>query len=103
MEGNEAVLSVTDTGVGIGAEALAKVFEMFAQVPSSAAKPQGGLGIGLSLVQSLVALHGGSVSAASPGPARAAPSPCGCRWRPARSPGRSATRPTRRASRASCR
>ena len=66
-EGNEAVLSVTDTGVGINAEALPKVFEMFAQVPSSAAKPQGGLGIGLSLVQSLVALHGGSVSASSAG------------------------------------
>ncbi|GAB3667642.1 hybrid sensor histidine kinase/response regulator [Ramlibacter alkalitolerans] len=67
VEGNEAVLSVTDTGVGIDAEALSKVFEMFAQVPSSAAKPQGGLGIGLSLVQSLVALHGGTVSASSEG------------------------------------
>jgi PAS domain S-box-containing protein len=67
VEGNEAVLSVTDTGIGIGPEAIAKVFEMFAQVPSSAGKPQGGLGIGLSLVQSLVALHGGSVSASSPG------------------------------------
>jgi signal transduction histidine kinase/ActR/RegA family two-component response regulator len=67
VEGNEAVLSVTDTGIGIDADALSKVFEMFAQVPSSATKPQGGLGIGLSLVQSLVALHGGSVSASSPG------------------------------------
>jgi PAS domain S-box-containing protein len=66
-EGQQAVLSVTDTGVGIESDAIAKVFEMFAQVPSSAAKPQGGLGIGLSLVQSLVALHGGSVSATSPG------------------------------------
>jgi CheY-like chemotaxis protein len=42
---------------------------MFAQVPG-AGKPQGGLGIGLSLVQSLVALHGGSVSAASAGPGK---------------------------------
>lgn len=67
-EGGEAVLDVSDTGVGIAPEALDKVFEMFAQVPSSAGKPQGGLGIGLSLVQSLVALHGGSVSAASAGP-----------------------------------
>jgi PAS domain S-box-containing protein len=67
VEGREALLSVTDTGVGIEAEAISKVFEMFAQVPSSATKPQGGLGIGLSLVQSLVALHGGSVSASSPG------------------------------------
>ncbi|HET8747556.1 MAG TPA: ATP-binding protein, partial [Ramlibacter sp.] len=68
VDGGEAVLSVTDTGIGIDPEALAKVFEMFAQVPSSTGKPQGGLGIGLSLVQSLVALHGGSVSADSPGP-----------------------------------
>jgi CheY-like chemotaxis protein len=67
VEGKEALLSVTDTGVGIDPEAIPKVFEMFAQVPSSATKPQGGLGIGLSLVQSLVALHGGSVSASSPG------------------------------------
>jgi signal transduction histidine kinase/DNA-binding response OmpR family regulator len=66
VEGSDAVLSVTDTGVGIAPEALDKVFEMFAQVPG-AGKPQGGLGIGLSLVQSLVALHGGSVSASSPG------------------------------------
>lgn len=67
VDGPEAVLSVSDTGVGIAPDALGKVFEMFAQVPS-AGKPQGGLGIGLSLVQSLVALHGGSVTAASPGP-----------------------------------
>lgn len=67
LEGREAVLSVTDTGIGIDADALDKVFEMFAQVPSTSAKPHGGLGIGLSLVQSLVALHGGSVSAASAG------------------------------------
>jgi CheY-like chemotaxis protein/two-component sensor histidine kinase len=70
VEGPDAFLSVSDTGVGIAPDALDKVFEMFAQVPSSAGKPQGGLGIGLSLVQSLVALHGGSVSAASPGPGR---------------------------------
>jgi signal transduction histidine kinase len=66
-EDEQAVLSVSDTGVGIPTEAIAKVFEMFAQVPSSAGRPQGGLGIGLSLVQSLVALHGGSVAAASGG------------------------------------
>jgi PAS domain S-box-containing protein len=66
-EGNEALLSVQDTGIGIDRDAIAKVFEMFAQVPSGSGKPQGGLGIGLSLVQSLVALHGGSVSASSAG------------------------------------
>ena len=68
-EDMQAVLSVADTGIGIGPEAIDKVFEMFAQVPG-AGKPQGGLGIGLSLVQSLVALHGGSVSAASGGVGR---------------------------------
>jgi signal transduction histidine kinase len=67
VEDGQAVLSVSDTGIGIAPDAIDKVFEMFAQVPSSAGKPQGGLGIGLSLVQSLVALHGGSVSATSPG------------------------------------
>jgi PAS domain S-box-containing protein len=66
-EGPQAVISVSDTGIGIEGDAIAKVFEMFAQVPSSTGKPQGGLGIGLSLVQSLVALHGGTVSASSPG------------------------------------
>jgi PAS domain S-box-containing protein len=69
VEAGEAVIAVTDTGVGLEGEALAGVFEMFAQVPG-AGKPQGGLGIGLSLVKSLVALHGGSVSASSTGPGK---------------------------------
>lgn len=67
-EGSEAVLSVRDTGIGLAPEALSKVFEMFAQVADGEGRPQGGLGIGLSLVQSLVVLHGGSISAQSPGP-----------------------------------
>jgi CheY-like chemotaxis protein len=67
VEGRDAVLSVTDSGIGIDPDAISKVFEMFAQVPNSSDKPHGGLGIGLSLVQSLVALHGGTVSASSPG------------------------------------
>jgi PAS domain S-box-containing protein len=69
VEAGEAVIAVTDTGVGLEDEALAGVFEMFAQVPG-AGKPQGGLGIGLSLVKSLAALHGGSVSASSAGPGK---------------------------------
>jgi Signal transduction histidine kinase len=67
VEGQEAVIAVSDTGIGIGPDGLAKVFEMFTQVPGGPGKPHGGLGIGLSLVQSLVGLHGGSVSAASAG------------------------------------
>ena len=63
-----AVIAVTDTGIGIAPEALEKVFEMFAQAPHSIGISKGGLGIGLCLVRHLVTLHGGSVTAASPGP-----------------------------------
>jgi PAS domain S-box-containing protein len=66
-EGGEAVLSVTDNGIGIAAESLAAVFDMFTQVGRDSSRTQGGLGIGLSLVRSLVELHGGSVTAASGG------------------------------------
>ncbi|WP_458542753.1 ATP-binding protein [Ramlibacter sp.] len=66
--GGMAVIQVADTGIGIAAEALDAVFEMFAQAPQSIGISKGGLGIGLSLVRHLVGLHGGSVQAASPGP-----------------------------------
>jgi PAS domain S-box-containing protein len=66
-EGAEAVVAVADTGVGVPEEALGIVFEMFTQVGRSLERSQGGLGIGLSLVRRLAELHGGSVSAASPG------------------------------------
>jgi signal transduction histidine kinase len=64
----EAVLTVADNGVGIAPDALDDVFGMFNQVGRSRDRTQGGLGIGLSLVRSMVGLHGGSVSAASAGP-----------------------------------
>ncbi len=67
-DGAEAVLTVTDNGVGIAPEALDEVFGMFNQVGRSRDRTHGGLGIGLSLVRSMVELHGGSVSAASAGP-----------------------------------
>ena len=63
----EAVVAVRDSGVGIGSEALASVFDMFTQVRGQRDLAQGGLGIGLSLVRRLAELHGGSVSAASDG------------------------------------
>jgi CheY-like chemotaxis protein len=66
----EAVVSVRDTGIGIAAEHLAHVFEMFSQVTPALERSQGGLGIGLALVRGLVELHGGSVEARSPGPGR---------------------------------
>ncbi|HSV44298.1 MAG TPA: ATP-binding protein [Ramlibacter sp.] len=65
-----AVIEVSDNGVGIPAEMLQAVFTLFTQVRTTLDQAQGGLGIGLSLVRSLVELHGGSVSAASPGPGR---------------------------------
>jgi PAS domain S-box-containing protein len=66
--GSEAVLRVRDTGVGIAADMLSHIFEMFTQVQSSVGRSQGGLGIGLTLVRSLVEMHGGSVAAHSAGP-----------------------------------
>ncbi|RYZ82443.1 MAG: response regulator, partial [Proteobacteria bacterium] len=66
-EESDAVLSITDNGVGIPSEALGGVFDMFSQIGSSLEHAQGGLGIGLSLVRRLVEMHGGSVSAASEG------------------------------------
>ena len=67
QEASEAVLRVIDTGVGIPAEQLDRVFEMFAQVDGTLDRSGGGLGIGLSLVRRLVELHGGTVSAQSGG------------------------------------
>jgi PAS domain S-box-containing protein len=66
-EPGQALVAVTDTGVGIPPEALATVFDMFTQVRSNIDRAQGGLGIGLSLVRRLAELHGGSVTAASAG------------------------------------
>jgi len=63
-----AVIRVTDTGIGLAQESLESVFEMFVQAPHSIGISKGGLGIGLSLVRHLVMLHGGAVSASSPGP-----------------------------------
>jgi two-component system CheB/CheR fusion protein len=67
-ESGEAVISVRDTGIGIPKDVLPKVFDMFMQVDRATNRSQGGLGIGLTLVRSLVELHSGSVSAQSDGP-----------------------------------
>jgi CheY-like chemotaxis protein/nitrogen-specific signal transduction histidine kinase len=63
-------IRVRDTGVGIPAEMLPRVFDMFTQVDRSLERAQGGLGIGLSLVRGLVELHGGTVEAHSAGAGR---------------------------------
>jgi PAS domain S-box-containing protein len=64
-EGGEAVLRVRDDGVGMSEEMLPRIFDLFAQVDSSIERSQGGLGIGLALVRSLVTMHGGTVEARS--------------------------------------
>ena len=65
--GGEAVIRVRDTGIGIAAEQLPRIFDMFMQVDTSLERSAGGLGIGLTLVKSLVELHGGTVQAHSAG------------------------------------
>ena len=68
--GAEARLTVTDHGDGMSAEMIAQAFRPFVQGPQESHRPSGGLGLGLSVVQRLVELHGGSVEAASDGPGR---------------------------------
>jgi len=67
IENEFALVSITDNGIGIEKEALNQVFDMFSQVSKAKDHSLGGLGIGLSLVQSLVQMHGGFVTAHSDG------------------------------------
>jgi PAS domain S-box-containing protein len=66
-EGNDAVVRVRDTGIGIAPEQLTRVFEMFAQVDQSLTRGEGGLGVGLSLSKTLVEMHGGRIEVKSAG------------------------------------
>jgi PAS domain S-box-containing protein len=67
-EGEEAVVRVRDTGIGVPPDVLDRVFEPFVQQANgSLARTEGGLGVGLTLVRSLVEMHGGRVEASSPG------------------------------------
>jgi len=68
IEGKDAVVRVKDTGVGIPAEMLTRIFEPFTQVEPHLDRSQGGLGLGLALVQQLVEKHNGKVRAHSAGP-----------------------------------
>jgi signal transduction histidine kinase len=69
-DGAEVVASVRDNGIGIAAAMLPRVFDLFMQIEHGIARAHGGLGIGLTLVRSFVALHGGSVEARSEGSGR---------------------------------
>jgi PAS domain S-box-containing protein len=88
QEGAEMVMRVRDSGIGISPELLPRVFDLFTQADRSLVRSQGGLGIGLTIVQRLVKMHGGTVEAASRGlglgsefmvrlPAQGDPSPGG--------------------------
>jgi PAS domain S-box-containing protein len=65
--GEEVLVSVRDTGIGIAADQLSRIFEIFSQVEGSLERAQGGLGIGLTLVKRLVEMHGGRIEATSEG------------------------------------
>jgi signal transduction histidine kinase/ActR/RegA family two-component response regulator len=71
-EQSSAVVSIRDDGIGISPELLPRIFGLFVQSDRSLARSEGGLGIGLSVVQKIVEMHGGSVSAASAGLSRGA-------------------------------
>jgi signal transduction histidine kinase/ActR/RegA family two-component response regulator len=69
-DGPDYVLTVQDDGIGMEPGLVERVFDLFTQAERTPDRSQGGLGLGLALVKSLVELHGGSVSARSPGPGK---------------------------------
>jgi signal transduction histidine kinase/ActR/RegA family two-component response regulator len=69
-EAHHAVVRVSDTGIGITADLLPTIFDLFAQGDHSLDHAQGGLGVGLTIVRKLVEMHGGYVHAASAGPGK---------------------------------
>ena len=70
--GERAVVTVRDTGAGIPAETLPRIWESFVQGEQDMARAQGGLGLGLALVKGIVEMHGGTVAATSDGPGKGA-------------------------------
>ncbi len=68
--GSDVAVRVKDTGIGIAADELPRIFEMFTQTDRASEKSQGGLGIGLALAKRLVEMHGGEVEARSEGPGK---------------------------------
>jgi signal transduction histidine kinase/ActR/RegA family two-component response regulator len=70
VEGGVAVVTISDTGIGIPPDMLPRIFDMFTQLQNHRDRTLGGLGIGLALARRLVQLHGGTIDAQSDGPGR---------------------------------
>ena len=68
IDGAGVSVRVSDNGSGMAEETMLRAFDLFTQGPRSLARSEGGLGVGLNVVRNLVGMHGGGVSAASPGP-----------------------------------
>ncbi|MGJ9416761.1 ATP-binding protein [Massilia sp. CMS3.1] len=67
LDGGEIVATISDNGTGIAPDVLPHIFDLFTQGPRSLARSEGGLGIGLNVVRNLVTMHGGTITAESPG------------------------------------
>jgi signal transduction histidine kinase len=67
VDRGEAVVEVTDNGIGIAPEFLPRIFDLFAHAERGLDRSQGGLGVGLTVCKQVIEMHGGSVSASSPG------------------------------------
>ena len=70
QEGDSVAFRIRDSGIGIPDDAKASIFEMFKQIGPSSERPQGGLGVGLTLVKKIVDMHGGTIEALSEGDAK---------------------------------
>ena len=70
QDGDDAVASVSDNGIGMSQEAMGRIFEMFVQVDRTLERSQAGLGVGLTLARRLVELHNGTLEARSEGPGK---------------------------------
>jgi two-component system, chemotaxis family, CheB/CheR fusion protein len=70
QQGGEVIVAIRDNGMGISHDMMPRLFMLFSQAPSALGRAEGGLGVGLSLVRGLIALHGGNVKALSEGPGR---------------------------------